>query len=718
MRKKIGKRIGPVPIALVAVLALAAFISAGLLLAVNGQQTAEAQSSADCTIGAADDQNMGIVDDNCSVPGAEANIKLEGNLPGTETVLTYHLYGANVGEGGGSSKVYAPNTRYEGDTTGTASFACGILNAETGTPVDADEDNENDTRMVPNGSYVNRACRVVDSLSVRTVTVAAPGAGASSETLTVEGDELSQTALYVYRVRPVAGTGFEAIAASTEVDDDFVVVTGAGQTLTVNIKFLGPPSTAKECGDPVAACSTLAANSGRPVASGTTTATVVLTVRDENGDMLSGFAQLSLTDAGSVLFTETNRTIQTVRVTDGVTEAIAVKGLPRSGAFKYPVMAAFEASNGTLTVTANITRLGDAEMIEANAYLCTPGGKGDVEEVIAVEADAEARPPITAVDAVAPNECVSELNALKNTVTSDDPDPVTSVAPGSVIVIYGKATDSAGNKVSSLEWSPADDDAEGIFSPTAGAGAETRIAVATGDVAGTYDITVNDVRDDAEITLSIVVADDTSQIVLTGPAMIPADTGLATYTVTATDEAGNVPSNVGDLGGKYIVAVRNKDARVLGTDGDGFVIFNKSGVGTFQVLMPEDADQGISLSITVGYQNITDTLVVMYGEMMVEPPAPPMLGTPSISVTSDAAGMATVMLMPGDNATKHYIWAQPTDLSQGMYSDEAAGDATMVTFSGLTSGMNYWFIAIAGRGTGTDSEWSDWSGWTAETPIQ
>ena len=32
MRKKIGKRIGPVPIALVAVLALAAFISAGCWL--------------------------------------------------------------------------------------------------------------------------------------------------------------------------------------------------------------------------------------------------------------------------------------------------------------------------------------------------------------------------------------------------------------------------------------------------------------------------------------------------------------------------------------------------------------------------------------------------------------------------------------------------------------------------------------------------------------
>ena len=37
MRKKIGKRIGPVPIALVAVFALAAFISAGFWLAPNGQ---------------------------------------------------------------------------------------------------------------------------------------------------------------------------------------------------------------------------------------------------------------------------------------------------------------------------------------------------------------------------------------------------------------------------------------------------------------------------------------------------------------------------------------------------------------------------------------------------------------------------------------------------------------------------------------------------------
>ena len=38
MRKKIGKRIGPVPIALVAVFALAAFISAGLLAGTQRYQ--------------------------------------------------------------------------------------------------------------------------------------------------------------------------------------------------------------------------------------------------------------------------------------------------------------------------------------------------------------------------------------------------------------------------------------------------------------------------------------------------------------------------------------------------------------------------------------------------------------------------------------------------------------------------------------------------------
>ena len=100
---------------------------------------------------------------------------------------------------------------------------------------------------------------------------------------------------------------------------------------------------------------------------------------------------------------------------------------------------------------------------------------------------------------------------------------------------------------------------------------------------------------------------------------------------------------------------------------------------------------------------------------------PPMeLGAPSItSVMSNADGMATVMLMPGDNADRHFVWAYPMGGPQGMYSDRAAGDATMVTMSGLTSGMSYWFIVVAGMGMddGT-TEWLWAEGWSAATTIQ
>ena len=717
MRKKIGKRIGPVPIALVAVFALAAFAAIGLL-ATTGVQPAEAQSSTDCSVFAAektiDDEAVGANashPDPCAVPGTEANIKFEGVLPSPQAgSITFFVYGVDVGEGDEAVAYYPPDTRYfASGATPPVMVSCGLLEENGSTP-QTDDQGAAIEAMVPHQSYVDNDCKQVDSLRSKIIQVEAPGNNANSETLTIEGDELSQATLYVYRVRPVIAD----IRDAPDLDDEQL----PDPTVMVNIRFLGPPSSAKECGMPAAACSTLTSNGGDPVDSGDTTANVVLTVRDENSDMLSGFAQLSLMDAGSALFTETNRTTQTVRVASGVTEAIEVKGLPTSAAFKYGVMADFETSNGTLTVMTSIKRFGDAETIDANAYLCTPGGKLDIEEVLEVVDEDD----VVTTEAKAPNECVSELNALKNSNAIDDPNPVTSVAPGSVITIYGKATDSAGNKVSSLEWSPADEDAEAIFNPAAGAAAETRIQVSLGDVAGSYEIKVNDVRDDAEITLTIVVADDTSQISLTGPEMISAATGLATFTVTATDEVGNVPSDAGELNGKYTVAVRNKDARVLGVDGNGFVIFNKKGVGTFQVLMPEDAEEGISLSITVGYQDITATVVVMYGEMMVEPePMPMLLGDPSItSAMSDAAGMATIMLMPGDNADQHWIWALPTDLvSEGMYSDRVAGDATSFTMSGLTSGMSYWFTAVAGRDMedGTQ-EWSMFSDWSAGTLIE
>ena len=100
---------------------------------------------------------------------------------------------------------------------------------------------------------------------------------------------------------------------------------------------------------------------------------------------------------------------------------------------------------------------------------------------------------------------------------------------------------------------------------------------------------------------------------------------------------------------------------------------------------------------------------------------PPMeLGDPVVTgAMSDATGMATIMLTPGANADQHWIWAQPTDLSEGMFSEKVAGDATSANMTGLTSGMSYWFTAVAGRDMEDGpTEWSEYSGWSAETPIQ
>ena len=61
MRTKIGKRIGPVPIALVAVLALAALISAGLLLATNNGVTQAQELPPEGTAPGPDDKDCEVV---------------------------------------------------------------------------------------------------------------------------------------------------------------------------------------------------------------------------------------------------------------------------------------------------------------------------------------------------------------------------------------------------------------------------------------------------------------------------------------------------------------------------------------------------------------------------------------------------------------------------------------------------------------------------------
>ena len=83
------------------------------------------------------------------------------------------------------------------------------------------------------------------------------------------------------------------------------------------------------------------------------------------------------------------------------------------------------------------------------------------------------------------------------------------------------------------------------------------------------------------------------------------------------------------------------------------------------------------------------------------------------AASGTTAGTAMVTWTPGANASLQWIWAAPSDNSAGMWSTQIAGDAGSYTFSGLTSGMSYWFIAISGQTNAAgETSYSGWTNWS------
>ena len=115
MRTKIGKRIGPVPIAAVAALALAAFLSAGLLLAPGSAQPAAADDDADCTITitksgeATATINAGATDTACDAVGDTATVEFVGDADGTADQTMSVL----IEEKGGPITAYPAGTEWD-----------------------------------------------------------------------------------------------------------------------------------------------------------------------------------------------------------------------------------------------------------------------------------------------------------------------------------------------------------------------------------------------------------------------------------------------------------------------------------------------------------------------------------------------------------------------------------------------------------------------------
>ena len=116
MRTKNGKRIGPVPITLVAVFALAALLSAGLLLAPNGAPTAEAQENT-CEVEVAAGAEPTItLPGSCDILGNTATIKFNG-ADGSDDDQTLSLL---IQDNNGPITAYPNGTTATTVTDGTA----------------------------------------------------------------------------------------------------------------------------------------------------------------------------------------------------------------------------------------------------------------------------------------------------------------------------------------------------------------------------------------------------------------------------------------------------------------------------------------------------------------------------------------------------------------------------------------------------------------------
>ena len=254
---------------------------------------------------------------------------------------------------------------------------------------------------------------------------------------------------------------------------------------------------------------------------------------------------------------------------------------------------------------------------------------------------------------------------------------------------------------------------------------DNRAAGCTGGNTGMLD-------DDGTISFTVyapvgVAANSAGRIVVEFDGGIVAQHSV-TFTGRSTVVPNRAPSAVGAISNMYLTvgdAPVTVTAGFADADGDtlGYSASSSdvavatamsNGGGSVTVTAVGEGTATITVTASDGQAEATQSFMVT----VMAPEAPPVdttLGSISgLRASSNAAGSATVMWYAAANADVHYIWAAPSDGSMGMYSPALAGDASSHTFTGLDSGMGYYFIAIAcqtadGAITGC-SAWSNWSG--------
>ena len=200
---------------------------------------------------------------------------------------------------------------------------------------------------------------------------------------------------------------------------------------------------------------------------------------------------------------------------------------------------------------------------------------------------------------------------------------------------------------------------------------------------------------------------------LDGPAWV-AINGLETYTVTVTDENGEVPAlaSASDQkadGGCVVTivaetSVPDRPVRTTGLEpGNCLVLNQNTGMGEFRVVAPFGAQQGDSVRITalLGDEAIVRTI------MLGDDPTPPATHESLVTASDAAAGTATIMWQPITGATSYHVAVITDDgnytLVSGTYMEITDVSDREHMFTGLTSGTAYIFAVIGEMADGTYS---------------
>ena len=754
MRTKNGKRIGPVPITLVAVFALAALLSAGLLLAPNGAPTAEAQENT-CEVEVAAGTTPTItLPGSCDILGDTAMVKFNGAATSTDDQTLTLL----IQDNNGPITAYPNGTGATAVTDGTATSMRYRYQSIT-----IPEAKPNPTTGIVEGQSVTITVRgdvhiwnTVTSVTTEISGIADDHALSGSREIAADAEHLAIT----FFGSPAIGKD-SANDRNSIVDDYIECLPGTdgvfddgttnehGNTATCNqvgndIQNTAdtPESRSIVQADDLATFTTADVSvldggeaSLEPLIGTEDAASIRATIKDAKNQILEDVEVTFTATSNPVGIEDRERSYDTADTTGQATHVI--QGLPTSGAYRVTVVVTAEGLDDPVG-TIIIARAGPLETLTANA--CTKlasdktdtdmmdgcmdnydpkprYGTGDDVTIHAAATDSLGTDVNTNEFSVKPGTAMNWWNSLDCMEMNDavmpmgnepavGPDDMTSpyckmyadLEAGAKPVVDRAFSDRYGDVTKALDITTAGKsvtNGAAMFTVADKApGGHYLLFVEAKAGAGTKRVTKT-------MFVRIAVAGDTDSYMVAPMGTVYTMAKRVMFTVTARDENGIVPNFIttGDKANNKVM-IDALYGSVRGVNADGYLMLDAdTGIGTFTYTLPRDVMAGEDFEIIIGEGEMEETVTVVYGDEPMAPGMPMMVNAMATSDTEITVSWDAPS--DGGSAITGYMVQSAYMMSDGMMSEwmdvdpAHSGTATMYMDTGLTANTKYYYRVAA-----------------------